>query len=48
MLEGLLVEQRLAVARAQHGEVAPAEHDRLLHEVIQAAKAGRLAAISPR
>ena len=53
MLEGVLVDQRLRVARAQHLEIAPAEHDRLLHEVElwqrlgQAAKAARLARISP-
>ena len=33
MLEGVLVDQRLRVARAPHDEIAPAEHDRLLHQV---------------
>jgi signal transduction histidine kinase len=40
VLEGLLVEQRLAVARAQDGEVAPGEHDRLLHQVVAHAREG--------
>ena len=50
VLEGVLVDQRLRVARAQDVEIAPAEHDRLLHQVelwqgvAQAAKAGRLRA----
>ena len=53
MLEGVLVDQRLRVARAQHLEIAPAEHDRLLDEVElwqrlgQAVKAARLPRISP-
>ena len=53
VLEGVLVDQRLGVARAQDAEVAAGEHDRLLDQVElwqrvgQAAKAGRLPRISP-
>jgi DNA-binding LacI/PurR family transcriptional regulator len=52
--EGLLVEQRLAVARAQDREIAPGDDDGLLDEILllcrvvaQGGKAGRLPRISP-
>ena len=53
MLEGVLVDQRLGVARAHDLEVASGEHDRLLDQVElwqrvgQDRKAGRLRRISP-
>jgi DNA-binding LacI/PurR family transcriptional regulator len=48
----VLVDQRLGVARAQHGQVAAGQHDRLLDQVelwegvAQAAKGGRLPRIA--
>ena len=44
MLEGLLGEQRLGVARAQQAQVAPADPHHLFDEIVPAARSGRKAA----
>jgi DNA-binding LacI/PurR family transcriptional regulator len=41
----VLVDQRLGVARAQHGPVAPREHDRLLDEVQLGERVGQAASL---